>query len=481
MSRNGTVPLQGWTSSPNGRGTSDILSNSCLTLILCTWTVLCLNVYPPSYGRWKSAFRKSLMAGFTFFGPEFVFQLALGQWCSADRSVKKFRESGYQGWSMKHAFFADMGGFILHPRLSETEQWHSFPLDTEQVHYLVINDYLTYSAVHVDKEIIEDKNKVDGLLRLITVCQILWYLIATVSRGIQGLTMTLLELATIGFIICTLGTYFCWFHKPMDIGRGFILEPNATLQEILLKAKNPSASAIIQEIMAGPGEPTQKSYKKTPLDFTRRPEWSWNLNWDYCMAIFERFGIRLFAKKRPIVKIPDDDFPEMSHIASCVAFLVHTGYAAIHIAGWDFCFVTQTEKMLWRIATLGVMISILIFWNIHLFWWVLPSMLTPREPPEPKQVNRISTVDSLSNKESPRMLPSLLDRLRSVAGGLKTIFLARDPATDIPYLVLVPVLMCCAVYITSRVYVILEGFISLRALPPDAYQSVDWTIWLPHF
>lgn len=481
MGSNDTVSLQGWTSSPNGRGTSDILYNSCLTLVLCTWTVLCLNVYPSTYGRWKSAFRKSLMAGFTFLGPEFVFQLALGQWCSAHRSVNKFRDSGYPEWSMKHAFLADMGGFVLHPRLSPNEQWHPFPLDSEQVHYLVVNAYLPYSAVQVDREIIEDKNKVDGLLRLITVCQILWYFVDTVSRAFQGLTITLLELATIGFIVCTLGTYFCWFHKPMDIGRPFALEANATLQDILLKAENSSTSVIIQEVLAGPKEPAGRSYKRTPLDFAGRRDWSFTLCWDYGMAIFERFGIRLFVKKRPIDKIPDDYYPELSPGANGAAFLVHTGYAAIHIIGWNFVFVTQIEKTMWRITTLGIMTSILIFWAIHLVWWVLPSALPPRQTPGPKTVNRISTVDSLSDKTPLRRLPSLLDRLRSITALFKTIFLARDPASDIPFIALVPVLMCSAVYVLSRVYVILEGFISLRALPPNAYDSIDWTVWLPHF
>ena len=47
---NGTVafagPLQGWTSSPNGRGTIDIIEACFITIGLCAWTMLCLNVPP---------------------------------------------------------------------------------------------------------------------------------------------------------------------------------------------------------------------------------------------------------------------------------------------------------------------------------------------------------------------------------------------------------------------------------------------------
>ena len=103
-------------------------------------------------------------------GPEFTFQLALGQWSSARRSVEDFRRSGYPQWSMKHVFLADMGGFVLHAR-----DWVPFPLNAEQVHYLVTHGYIPYSAVGLDKRVIDGKNKGDGIVRVIAVCQILWF------------------------------------------------------------------------------------------------------------------------------------------------------------------------------------------------------------------------------------------------------------------------------------------------------------------
>ena len=480
MAHNSSQPLASWTSSPNSRGTSDILSNSCLTLILCTWTVLCLNVFPSTYGRRKRAFRKSLMAGLTFIGPEFIFQLAFGQWCSACQSVKTFRQSGYQGWSMKHAFLANMGGFVLHPRLSATEHWHTFPLDAEQVHYLVRRGYIPYSAVLIDSEVIEDKNKVDGLLRLLTVCQILWYFVGTVGRAFQGLTISLLELSTLGFIVCSLGTYFCWFHKPMDIGRPFILEANATLPEILLQASNPTASAIRQELLSGETDISQQTYNLTPLEFIGLREWSMTLCWDYGMRIFKKLGLSLFARKRPITKIPDDYYPELPIDKMWVNFVVHTGYAAIHIIGWNFYFATGVERTLWRVTNLGILSSIISFWIIHLCWWVLPTIMAPRESQAPRRISKVSTAESLNDKVPSRHPPNLVTRLRCVVTGLRSHFSEPDPAKGIPLIALVPVIICAVVYVISRAYVTLESFISLRALPSDAYQTVDWTVWLPH-
>ena len=208
--------LQGWTSSPNGRGTIDIITSSLITLALCSWTVLCLNVYPEDWGFWRCGLQKFCMACLTFIGPEFTFQLAIGQWCSARRSVEKFRKRGHElgqeEWTMTHAFFADMGGFVLHPKFSNKGRWAKFPLDSEQVYYLVNKNYVPYEEFAIPIHKIEERNKVDGALRVITVLQILWYFVGVIARACQHLAITVLELATMGFIVCTLGTYYFVSH-----------------------------------------------------------------------------------------------------------------------------------------------------------------------------------------------------------------------------------------------------------------------------
>lgn len=80
--------------------------------------------------------------------------------------------------------------------------------DAEQVHYLVVNKYVPYLDVGIEKDLIKERNIVDTLVRLIIVLRIPWYLVAAIGRAFQHLSITSLELATIGFIICTLGTYY---------------------------------------------------------------------------------------------------------------------------------------------------------------------------------------------------------------------------------------------------------------------------------
>jgi hypothetical protein len=57
-----------------------------------------------------------------------------------------------------HAFFADMGGFLLRSPGSEP-----FPVDAEQLFRLVKDGYFAYPEL--DAEDIQDKSKSDSLAR----------------------------------------------------------------------------------------------------------------------------------------------------------------------------------------------------------------------------------------------------------------------------------------------------------------------------
>jgi hypothetical protein len=86
---------------------------------------------------------------------DFVQYIAIGQWESACRSVSDFRALKYLKWSMKHAFFADMGGFVL-----ETRDGVSWSLDANQLRYLIvegwIKDPMIAGQIILDKDFIND-------------------------------------------------------------------------------------------------------------------------------------------------------------------------------------------------------------------------------------------------------------------------------------------------------------------------------------
>jgi hypothetical protein len=479
---------QGWTSGPDGRGTLDILWSCLITISLYSWTVLCLNVPPPYWGQWRLLRQKLLMAGLGGIGPEFIFQLALAQWTSACRSVESFHDLGHSKWSMTHAFFADMGGFVLH-----AEDHIPFPLDGEQVLYLVKEGYVAVPTVVVDKMEIQDKNKGDGMARFLTVCQIIWFSVNSISRIIQHLAITTLELTTLGFILCTLGTYFFWAHKPMDVGTSITLVPKTSLAQILRNAR----------------QPTPPVYQRTPLDFVDRKQWtSWMLPWTYWLNILRKLGIVFHPIKRPIDKIADDYTPDLSPWTQFILFILYISYAAVHVAGWNFHFPSQIEVTAWHIATLTIMVAICIDWvTIMLIWQVLPA--AKKYFAAKRQEHKGAIVPLSGNKElkvsmaciqsSPlpapgktpvaqTTLPSLASLclsyprtiLRNVAQSFRNNSPDRDPALDVPLKAIIPITLFAACYIVARAYILIEDLVNLRAQPASAFETVQWANFLPH-
>jgi hypothetical protein len=121
-----------YVSSPNTRGTLDILWSCFFTIIACAWTIQHLNVpEQPNEQRsrdqrWYEAWRslKSLWRSIkwmliTIVAPGYIFGKALADLYAALESKRKMqifaKEDGVE-WGLTHAFFANMGGFVLSQR-----------------------------------------------------------------------------------------------------------------------------------------------------------------------------------------------------------------------------------------------------------------------------------------------------------------------------------------------------------------------------
>jgi len=55
-----------------------------------------------------------------------------------------------------------------------------------------------------------------------------------------------------------------------------------------------------------------------------------------------------------------------------------------------------------------------------------------------------------------------------------------DIYVDMPLEALLPGMALAALYSMARLYVLVEDIISLRALPPSAYDTVDWPSFFLH-
>jgi len=432
--------LHGWVDQPNNRGTFGIISSCFLTIFLCTWTSLHLNVPAAKEGTWRALLRKFRWMVLTILGPEFVGALAAGQRANAKRTLDTLRGMGYSEWTLRHSFYANMGGFVLQPRDSTP-----FPVHGLHLIYLVKEGYLTLPEI-TDEEI-SDKSKANLLAKVLVCLQTGWFVVQCFGRVAQNLPLTTLELTTISYVWCTWAIYAQWLKKPLDVEVPTVLRIKASTAEILAKA-GPAAS---------------QPYRQTPLDFV----WDWRNSWTLNVQPFLHF--RVDPRERPMPRILNDSLPWFSSaFDSVVCVFVVVFYGAIHMFGWNFIFPTRRERILWHIAALVLLCTTTAFCMWEVVWGI--SRAAYRLYLNKKKIRFMSVYYVFANKN---------EKVFGAAGYPVQDKIFDDGVITAGQLIfLVPL---AVLYLLSRLYTIVEPLASLRALPGGCFQTVDWTKFIPHF
>src|SRR5436190_11355499 len=111
--------------SPNARGTLDILWSSLSAMLLCTWSIQHLNVPPQRRAHnWLQKLKRMLVGLYwrifwmivTAVAPEVLIGTAAVELVSARasaREMEKLASKDSVPWSVTHAYFANMGGFVI--------------------------------------------------------------------------------------------------------------------------------------------------------------------------------------------------------------------------------------------------------------------------------------------------------------------------------------------------------------------------------
>jgi hypothetical protein len=182
-------------------------------------------------------------------------------------------------------------------------------------------------------------------------------------------------------------------------------------------------------------------------------------------------------KAKPRKDIPDR-FLEGTHwwleaIATCatIAFL------GMYIIPWSFPYPEPVEKLLWRITSVYFAASgtAATFW---LLGWSFASF-SPREP----KILPISSSDAGSERPLStwrKYRTSLRIRAHNFAERLRNITPEKDPYMTVPLRFILPPTIFAVGHLLCRGYMIVEDFAQLRSLPPDTYQTVDWSHYYPH-
>lgn len=85
-------PAPPWVSSPNVRGTGDIIISCLVTLIACAYTAIHPTVPPGGSVKRSFVVIKAVLVVLAVLGPEAVFAFAFQEYLDARRLKKKLRE-----------------------------------------------------------------------------------------------------------------------------------------------------------------------------------------------------------------------------------------------------------------------------------------------------------------------------------------------------------------------------------------------------
>lgn len=376
----------------------------------------------------------------TILGPEFAFAFAAGQRCNAKRTLASLREMGHHEWTLRHCFYANMGGFVLQPRDSVP-----FPIHGLHLIWLLEQKYLELPDITAEE--IYDKSKATSFTKSLVCLQIGWFVLQCFGRAAQGLPLITLELFTISYVWCTWAIYAAWLRKPLDVETPTILKIEASTEEILVNA----------------GSAASKPYRQTPLDFV------WNGSQSWTLDVQPFFGFRVDPRKRPMPRMLNDGLPWFSEAKDAgAAIVVILIYGAVHLAGWNFVFPTRTERTLWRTAALILLCTVAFFCFWVLAWEVVRAAYFLRINKikiRPRSIYFVYTGHIEKLSATPDML--LHDK------GFEDIVV-----TKAHIFVMVPVGI---LYVLSRLFITVEALASLRGLPRGAYENVKWTNFIPHY
>jgi hypothetical protein len=290
----------------------------------------------------------------------------------------------------------------------------------------------------ISKKEIQDKSKGDFISKAVVILQTSWFVMQCIARGVQGLPITELELATIAFASLNFVIYLLWWDKPLNVQCG-----------VRVYKKRITDSPVDDghvEATAGFWAALRDALSKLPAAIVDGPilqdrtwdRWPWLIRvllWPVVKPLFIIAGGDGIVEKKRVTTFYPPEWPGEGGIAILAFFVVPTiasAFGGIHCIGWSFTFPSSTERTLWRVASVSITSVPIIVTNA----WFLLEFLPGHVPSSFKDI--IGT-----------LIPIF---------GVLQLFL----------------------YVLSRFVLLVLPFLCLRSLPPAAYHVVHWTSFIPH-
>lgn len=278
------------------------------------------------------------------------------------------------------------------------------------------------------EERIKGWSNTDSIAKLVACAQSLWFLINCLGRVIQQLPFSTLEIFTVSFIGCTWINYYFWWHKPQGLETitfihvPHLLEPTLdAMEEAVQLGRRGEWRIVARSSLSNIGDNFRR--KGTAIEQATRRS----------LAVIELTGMNNLplGLDRDLLEWEDlmNDallgYWGESWQLACATFPGILN-SAFDIVAWNFVFPTPIESLLWKISTctstglaLVTMVYTLVDWAV-------------------------------ANKKDRQMLESISFKFYAM------------------------------VYSILRLYVIVEMFIGLRALPEGVFRTVAWSKYFPH-
>ncbi|KAK7439921.1 hypothetical protein CaCOL14_003368 [Colletotrichum acutatum] len=256
-----------WAPEPNGRGTFGLICSCVLTLTICVWTALHLNVPAARSTLRRRSLERTKWVLYGIFAPELVVATAAAQYIVArwlKREIEKDAANRRGGgdempadreetrafsrhtWDMTQCFYAVMGGFVVNVPSAEVETaLRRVTVTPEGIRLLSFIGKLP--QIHESQ--IQDKSKADWMAKSLVCIQAGWMVAQVIGRLIKKLPVSLLEINTCGHVACAALLYLLWWSKPLDVLDPTVLdEGNEEAMALMMFCSSMSAVNGVTEI-----------------------------------------------------------------------------------------------------------------------------------------------------------------------------------------------------------------------------------------
>jgi hypothetical protein len=213
-----------WATTSNIRSASSLLWTCVLTLAICVYTVIHINVPPPNETQCRYFLRKTKWVVIAILAPEVALAMALQQWSAARvlklelnsiysrRSDGKVDAAATKKFCMTYCFYAVMGGFVVD--VSDIHDTHSLlTFQPSGIVRLAEKGHF----IEISEKAIKDKSKADILAKSLVCVQVCWMVIQCIGRKAAGLPISLLEIHVLVHVTCALCMYALWIEVSLPL------------------------------------------------------------------------------------------------------------------------------------------------------------------------------------------------------------------------------------------------------------------------